>query len=124
MILVDTSIWIQHLRHGDLFLTSLLEKGEVLSHPWVIGELALGNLRKRGEVLRLLGDLPRALVASEDELIVMIDKEGLYGSGIGYVDAQLLASARLTSDARLWTGERRLAAMAQRFRIGFQPLRG
>lgn len=124
MILVDTPVWIHHLRTGDASLAGLLDNGAVLAHPCVIGELPLGNLRGRSEVLRLLGDLPRALVASEQELMDMIDREALSGSGIGYVDTQHLASALLTPDARLWTGERRLAGLAQRLGVCFQPSRG
>ncbi len=114
MILVDTSIWVDHLRAGDAALARLLERGAVLTHPWVIGELALGTLAQRQEVLGLLAGLPRAEVATAAETLRCIDHHRLHGLGIGYVDVQLLAAAHLTPDARLWTRDRRLAAAATR----------
>lgn len=107
MILVDTSIWVDHLRGGDTKLRALLTEGQVLIHPFVIGELALGNLRKRDTVLQLLGDLPQAITASEVETLDFITRHALSGLGIGYVDAHLLASARLNA-VHLWTRDKRL----------------
>ena len=112
MILVDTSVWVEHLRHGLPRLAMFLQEGEVLIHPWVIGELACGNLRNRSQVLELLQGLPAATVASDAEVLLLIERDRLMGRGIGYVDAHLLASARL-SHCRLWTQDRRLAAVAQ-----------
>lgn len=112
MILVDTSVWVEHLRAGDERLRALLDGGEVLVHPFVIGELALGNFRGRAAFLRDLQDLPNAILAEDDEVLDLIDREALSGRGIGYVDAHLLAAARLTPDARLWTRDRRLQAVA------------
>ena len=86
MIVVDSSVWINHLREGNQTLAELLEDGVVLAHPWVIGELALGNLTNREEVLRLLRDLPQASVAGEGELFEMIERQSLHGTGIGYVN--------------------------------------
>ena len=111
MILVDTSVWVEHLRHGLPRLATLLQEGEVLIHPWVIGELACGNLRNRQQVLELLQGLPVATVASDAEVLLLIERDRLMGRGIGYVDVHLLASARL-SYCRLWTQDRRLAAVA------------
>ena len=111
MILVDTSVWVEHLRHGLPRLATLLQAGEVLIHPWVIGELACGNLRNRQQVLELLLGLPMATVASDTEVLLLIERELLMGRGIGYIDAHLLASARL-SHCRLWTQDRHLAAVA------------
>ena len=111
MILVDTSAWVEHLRHGLPRLATLLQEGAVLIHPWVIGELACGNLRKRSQVLELLQGLPAVTVASDAEVLLLIERDRLMGRGIGYVDAHLLASARL-SHCRLWTQDRRLAAVA------------
>ena len=111
MILVDTSVWVEHLRLGLPRLATLLQKGEVLIHPWVIGELACGNLRNCQQVLELLQGLPAATVASDAEVLVLIERERLMGRGIGHVDAHLVASARL-SHCRLWTQDRRLAAVA------------
>ena len=111
MILVDTSVWVEHLRLGLPRLATLLQEGEVLIHPWVIGELAFGNLHNRQQVLELLQGLPAATVASDAEVLLLIEGEQVMGRGIGYVDAHLLASARL-SHCRLWTQNRRLAAVA------------
>ena len=113
MILVDTSVWVDHLRDGDAGLAALLERREVLMHPWVVGELALGRLRNREEILRLLDQLPRATVATVEELSAFIEDHALYGRGIGYVDVQLLAATRLTPDTRLWTRDRRLRDAAK-----------
>lgn len=121
MILVDTSLWIDHLRSGNAGLARLLDNTEVLVHPWVIGELALGNLSRRAEVLGLLRGLPQAAVAENDELLRFIEQEALHGAGIGYVDAQLLAASRLTPDTTLWTRDKRLSAVAVRLGLGFQP---
>lgn len=121
MILVDTSVWIDHLRSGDAALRGLLDGGAVLGHPWVVGELALGNLGNRGEVLGLLRGLPQASVATAEETLLLIERETLHGAGIGYVDAQLLAAARLTREASLWTRDKRLIVVATRLGVGFEP---
>jgi predicted nucleic acid-binding protein len=120
VILVDTSIWIDHFRTGDDKLAEILFDGDVLTHPWVIGELALGRLALREEILGLLRNLPQATVATEDEVLTLIDNRRLFGLGIGYVDAHLLAATMLSSGARLWTRDKRLAAVAARFRIGLE----
>lgn len=110
MILVDTSIWIDHLRASDKRLTQLLVAGQVLVHPFVIGELALGNLRNRDTVLGALQDMPQAAVATEPEVLRFIGEKGLFGLDIGYIDAHLLAAARLTPGSLLWTRDKRLLA--------------
>ena len=112
MILVDTSVWVEHLRSASAILSALLEDGGVLGHPFVLGELALGNLRRRDDILRMLRRLPQATSASQLEVLQFIDREALYGRGIGYVDAHLLAAARLTAGSKLWTRDRRLQAVA------------
>ncbi len=112
MILVDTSVWIDHLRAADEQLISLLDGNEVLGHPFVIGEIALGNLRQRVAVLRDLNDLPQAVSADDIEVLEFIDREALFGRGIGFVDAHLLAAVRLTPGSRLWTRDRRLNEIA------------
>ena len=114
MILVDTSIWIDHLRLGDPQLTALLHGGQVLAHPWVIGELALGNLTRRREILELLNGLPRASAATDAEVLAMIERHRVFGLGVGYVDAHLLAATLLTASASLWTRDKRLRAVATR----------
>jgi predicted nucleic acid-binding protein len=108
-VLVDTSVWIAHLRHGDSHLAALLDEGSVLVHPFVIGELACGNLRNRAEILSLLHALPRTAVAEHEEVMVFIDRNDLMGKGLGYVDVHLLAAAVL-SDVRLWTTDKSLLA--------------
>lgn len=112
MILVDTSVWINHLRAGHERLAALLDAGEVLGHPFVLGELALGNLPRRDPTLRALRRLPQPAVASDEEVLNLINRQSLFGRGIGYVDVHLLAAVRLTPDARLWTGDRRLKSVA------------
>ena len=112
MILVDTSVWIDHLRSTSAILSELLGDGEVLGHPFVLGELALGNLGRRAEILRMLRGLPQADSASHREVLQFVDREALFGRGIGYVDAHLLAAARLTAGTKLWTHDQRLQAVA------------
>lgn len=114
MILVDTSVWIDHLRQGDPELARRLDAAEVLGHPLVIGELAMGNLRQRPVVLGALRGLPRAVAATDEEVLAFVAREALHGLGIGYADAHLLASVRLTPDAALWTRDRRLRDVAAR----------
>jgi len=112
MILVDTSVWVDHLQRGNAQLAEQLGKGQVLAHPFVLGELALGSLQQRAKVLDAMQNLPMAAVASSDEVLTFIGTHTLHGMGIGYVDAHLLASSRLTPAARLWTLDKRLQAAA------------
>lgn len=119
MILVDTSVWVGHLRDGDAELAAQLDAGAVLMHPLVLGELALGNLHERRLILESLADLAQAVVADAAEVLAFIDRAGLYGRGVGYVDAHLLASVRLTPGASLWTRDRRLRDVADA--LGFEP---
>jgi predicted nucleic acid-binding protein len=119
VILADTSIWIEHLRAGVPALASVLEQGRVSIHPCVVGELACGNLRNRKEVLDLLGRLQRAPVATDAEVLGFIEARALMGRGIGYVDVHLLASVALADTARLWTRDRRLAAVATELSLSF-----
>jgi predicted nucleic acid-binding protein len=118
VILVDSSVWVDHLRRGEPRLERLLDRGLVLTHPWVVGEIALGTLKRRQEVLGLLNALPEAPVAEPAEILVLVEGERLMGRGIGYVDVQLLAAARLAS-SRLWTRDRRLAAAAEALGCAF-----
>jgi predicted nucleic acid-binding protein len=117
MILVDTSVWIDHLRSADEELTQLLERGQVMAHPFVIGELALGNLQHRNEVLSALQNLPQVLVATENEVLGFIEQNGLFGAGIGYIDAHLLAATRLAPGAALWTRDKRLLSVSGRLGV-------
>lgn len=110
-VLVDTSVWVDHLRKGDAHLAQLLDNGQVLCHPFIIGELACGNLKNRAEVLGALSELERTPAIEFDEYMQFIDQNRLFGIGIGFVDVHLLASA-LLADVALWTVDKRLRKVA------------
>jgi predicted nucleic acid-binding protein len=112
VILADTSVWVDHLRASDKALVALLDAGMVLAHPFVIGELALGTLLQREIVLTALADLPHASVATDAEVLHFIERHALFGRGIGYVDAHLLAAVQLTAGTELWTNDKRLHGVA------------
>jgi predicted nucleic acid-binding protein len=118
MVLVDTSVWVDHLRRGNATLARLLEDGAVATHAFVQGELSLGAQAPRAELLALFGALPAVRLAAHDEVLELIERRRLYRAGIGWVDVHLVASA-LLDHARLWTLDRRLAAVAGRCGIGF-----
>ncbi len=111
MLLVDTSIWVDHLRAGEPDLREALERGRVAMHSWVLGELACGHLRQREVLLSLLAGLPKLTVATDQEVLYLIETSQLMGRGIGYVDVHLLAAC-LLNQARLWTRDQRLARVA------------
>jgi predicted nucleic acid-binding protein len=121
LILVDTSIWIDHLRANNAALKGLLDAGRVLMHPFVIGELALGRMRQREMILAALSDLPRAELATDAEVLGFVDREALFGRGIGYVDAHLLASTRLSAGAAMWTRDARLRNVAEKLGLAMAP---
>jgi predicted nucleic acid-binding protein len=116
MVLVDTSVWVEHLRSGNIGLEGLLNDGDVICHPFIIGELACGNLRNRAEIISLLQELPMALQADDEEAIQFIENLKLMGKGIGYIDVHLLMSAMLTK-ASLWTLDKRLQEIADNLRL-------
>ena len=116
MILADTSVWIAHFRHGSAELKRALEAGEVLCHSHVVGELACGNLRNRENILEFLRALPAATIATDDEVLACIERKRLYGTGLGYIDVHLLASAMLTP-TRLWTLDAALGHEAKRLHL-------
>ena len=120
MILVDTSVWVDHLRAGDEDMAALLIQSRVLMHPFVMGELACGNLRNRHEVLALLRGLPRATVATDDEALFFIERHALMGRGIGYVDAHLLAAVTLGGATRLWTRDKRLRTVTDSLQLSYE----
>ena len=120
MILVDTSVWVDHLRSGDARLVDLLQRGDVAMHPFVVGEIACGSLSDRASILQLLRDLPAAVVAGDDEVLGFIERHLLHGKGIGYVDAHLLASVALTAGTSLWTGDKRLRLAAEGLDCAFR----
>ncbi len=121
MIVVDTSVWVDHFRLTDQTLAHLLTNGEVLTHAFVIGELALGNMRQRETILGSLRDLPKAPVAADAEVLVFIEECSLAGMGIGYVDVHLLASTRLAAGATLWTRDKYLLRAAEQLGLATRP---
>ena len=118
MILVDTSVWVDHLRVGNERLKSLLLDEQVLCHPFIFGELACGSLRNRSEILGLIQSLPHATHAEHEEVLYLIDARKLYGQGLGWIDAHLLASALLT-DVWLWTLDQPLEKAASSLKISY-----
>lgn len=121
MILLDTSVWIDHYRHANETVVTLLNDTAILTHPFVVGELACGNLRDRKKTLLLHQLLPAAVPTRDDEVLAFIEANDLPGKGIGYVDAHLLASTVLTSGALIWTHDKRLADVARELGIAFIP---
>jgi len=119
MVLVDTSIWVTHLRQGSRQLKKLLMGAEVMCHPFIIGELACGNLKNRNEIISLLQSLPMAPTIEFDEFLFFIDRNHLMGKGIGFVDVHLLASAQLTG-VPLWTADKRLKSAADQLELTFK----
>ena len=117
MILVDTSVWVDHLRHGDKALADLLDCSQVVMHPSVIGELALGHLKPRDQILRDLADLPQTAVATDAEVLHLIERHVLFGTGIGYIDAHLLTAAVLTPGTLIWTRDRQLLGAASKLAL-------
>ncbi len=119
MVLVDTSIWVTYLRQGSQQLEKLLMDAEVMCHPFIIGELACGNLKNRYEIISLLQSLPMAQTIEFDEFLSFIDQNHLMGKGIGFVDVHLLASAQL-SGVPLWTADKRLKSVADQLGLTFR----
>jgi hypothetical protein len=115
-VFVDTSVWVDHLRRGEPLLQDFLSEGLVSTHPFVIGELACGNLSNRGELLSLLSELPLVSIATNEEVMHLIERHKLNGKGLGWIDMNLLTSA-LISRIPLWTRDRRLAAVAKKLGI-------
>ena len=118
MILVDTSIWVAHFRTGNSHLETLLNNGEVVCHPFVVGELACGNMKNRKEILSLLQALPMAEMAEHQEVLHFIEYNQLMGKGLGYVDVHLLASALLTK-IPLWTSDKKLKSASAELDLSY-----
>lgn len=121
MVLVDTSVWVAHLRHGNIGLEMLLNNGHVVCHPFIIGELACGNLKRRSEILSLIQALPESILADHKEGMQLIESQHIMGRGLGYVDMHLLASALLT-EVQLWTLDRRLKDVSSKLRLEYSSL--
>ena len=119
MILVDTSVWVNHFRSSNHRLCDLLSDGEVITHPFILGELACGNLRNRDEILSLLQSLPMAPTITIDEFLYFVEQNQLMSKGIGFVDVHLLASAKLAA-IPLWTLERKLNSAAKTLAIAYR----
>lgn len=117
MIIVDTSIWIDHLHRNEEAMASLLDENLVLMHPFVLGEISLGSLRDWHKMMRDLSKIPLAARANDNEVLNLIDGKKLQGSGIGFLDAHLLASALLSPGTFIWTRDRRLAHVAERLGV-------
>lgn len=121
MILVDTSIWVDHLRAGEHGLAACLDEGQVLMHPFVLGELACCNLRNRQQLLALWRRLPQALQATDAEALYFIEQQRLMGTGIGFIDAHLLTSVKISGARGLWTRDKRLADVAASLGCAVSP---
>ena len=119
MTLVDSSVWIDHLRSPDIRLRTLLNEKKVCSHPLVVGELAMGMMKDRETVLFVVSRLPAVITANDQEVLRLVEENALFGRGIGYIDAHLLAAARLTGDVRLWSKDKRLAEAAKKLDLHF-----
>jgi predicted nucleic acid-binding protein len=121
MILTDTSVWISHFRESQPYLEQALVDCKVFMHPFVLGEIACGNLRSRSQTLHMLARLPSSVSASNDEVLAMLEQHRFFGRGLGWVDVHLLASARLTG-CRLWTLDNPLRDAAAAFKIGYSAV--
>jgi predicted nucleic acid-binding protein len=120
MVLVDTSVWVSHLRDGDVELEKLLNDAQVMCHPFIICEIACGNINNRTEVLSLLKNLPQAARAEHEEVIYFIERHALMGKGLGFVDMHLAASARI-SGIRIWTLDKRFDRINKKLKISYSP---
>jgi hypothetical protein len=118
MVLVDTSVWVAHLRDGTIGLEELLNEGYVICHPFIVGELACGNLKNRSEILSLLKALPMAILAQHEEVMLFIENRSLMGKGLGYIDMHLLASAILTK-VPLWTLDNNLNQVSSKMGLAY-----
>jgi len=118
MVLVDTAVWVSHLRDGNVGLEKLLNNGEVVSHPFIVGELACGNLKNRHEILSYLQSLPMTILAEDEEVLRFIENNQLMGKGLGYIDVHLIASAVLT-DVPLWTFDKTLEKFTKKIGLNY-----
>lgn len=120
MVLIDTSVWVSHLRHANFRLQKLLEEGRVVSHPFIVGELACGNISNRTEILSLMQSLPMLDVIEHEESLIFIEHNQMMGKGLGFVDVHLLAAAMLAG-IPLWTQDRKLKQACSLLDIEFSP---
>ena len=122
-VLVDTSVWVEFIRDGNAQLSELLQKGQVLMHDMVIGEIACGSAPSRKERLEAMDNLPKITMAEHSEVLRFIDKHRLFGCGVGYVDNHLLAACILQADCALWSRDKRLCAAAEILGIAFGAIK-
>lgn len=122
MYLVDSSIWIDHFRKSNPRLVQTLTEQLVMCHPFILGELALGSLKDRQTVISMLQALPQAAKADDDEVLKLIETQGLFSRGLGLIDAHLIASALIEGDVKIWTGDKRLAAISDEMNLGGMPV--
>lgn len=120
MVLVDTSVWVSHFRKGNPHLEALLQDGDVVCHPFIVGELACGRIKNRSEILSLLQSLPMAEPVDLNEALKFIDGNCLMGIGLGFIDIHLLAAALLT-EVPLWTLDKKLGKASSKLEINFTP---
>ena len=121
MIVIDTSIWVDHLRRSDPALSELLARRRVFVHPFVVGELALGSLGPKADFLRFLQKFPEPVLARHLEVLSFIERHKLFGLGLGFIDTHLLASTQLTTGAQLWTRDKRLLLAATHLQLEYTP---
>jgi len=119
LVLVDTSVWVDHLREGNARLEAVLNEGTVVCHPFIVGEIACGTIRNRIEILSLLQSLPMGETAEQNEVLQFIEHNQLAGKGLSYVDVHLLASAALTG-VPLWTLDRKLKQASLKLRVDYK----
>lgn len=119
MILIDSTIWIEHLRAELPILVSLLNQERVLSHPLIVGEIAMGSIKQRQRKLERLAALPQGPVARHESVLALVERAKLFSTGLSYIDAHLLASARLFPGGKLWTGDKRLQTQAERLGLAY-----
>ena len=120
-VLVDSSVWVGHFKQRNEHLAALLADGAVLCHPYIVAEVACGTPPQRSAIIRLLGELESAPVATQEELLAMLDSRGLYGRGCGFVDLSLLASALLSEKTLIWTVDKRLETLARALNKAYRP---
>lgn len=118
MVLVDTSIWIDHLCNNNDQLFELLNDGKVFCHPFIIGELACGNIKNRNEIIAALQALPQSSIIEHDEIMIFIERNQIMGKGLGYIDIAILASSLVTT-IPLWTFDQKLNTIAKKFKINY-----
>ena len=121
MIVADTSIWIDHLRSANPALTGLIAQERLFAHPFVIAELALGHVPRRGSFFDFLAGLPLIDKVSDDRQLSFVEAHTLFGTGLGFVDSHLLASVAMHPEARLWSRDKRLQAHAERLELAYTP---